>query len=444
MESEVHALRKENKSLKASVQECRRYSWRWFLKLHGVAEKDNEDVRSVVLNILGKIAPGVGDGLQDSVDVVHRLGPKRTDGKTRSIIILFSQRRIRDIIWSAAKGCKFLTDNKLRLSEPLSPEDRAARDKLWPLVKKAREEGKKATFRNSFALIDGKHIFYADVVRVPHRLTKQNYGLGIITLFPSLRDPQGRTGYEYFYDGQKNTGFLSWRLKTVQRGTKPSANKDDPKTEEKGGPLLDRQLCHREDQLDNDQSLEAISLMNHTSDREILQDFTLLFGSESASRLFERWPTVFKAKACRSIQEHLEAEGNRQPYILATGSSKEAISQFFIVVDKKLIPCQESSSLAAIDELFKVHFVFSISYDLPLKNMYTFLQTTIYGIDVGTTKEKTACPSSPVLSSAFVLVLAPPHRGHPLLNWAMRTNQGRVSAVGFPLTPSPVPGHLQS
>ncbi|CAM4735792.1 unnamed protein product [Leuciscus chuanchicus] len=138
----------------------------------------------------------------------------------------------------------------------------------------------------------------------------------------------------------------------------------------------------------------------------ILQDFTLLFGSESASRLFERWPTVFKAKynayspcvllpityflkyhhACRSIQEHLEAEENRQPYILATGSSKEAISQFFIVVDKKLIPCQESSSLAAIDELFKVHFVFSISYDLPLKNMYTFLQTTIYGIDVGTTK----------------------------------------------------------
>lgn len=75
LESEVHVLRKENKSLKASVQECRRYSWRRFLKLHGVAEKDNEDVQSVVLNILGKIAPGVGEGLQDSVDVMHRLCP---------------------------------------------------------------------------------------------------------------------------------------------------------------------------------------------------------------------------------------------------------------------------------------------------------------------------------------------------------------------------------
>lgn len=339
--------------------------------------------------------------------------------------------------------------------------------------------------------------------RVPHRITKQKYGLGIITLFPSLRDPQGRTGYEHFYDGQRNTGFLSWRLKTVQRGTKPSGRKDDPKMEEKGGPLLERQICCHEDQLDDNQSLEAISLMSHTSDREvimqkmratfeyrqrlvhdpercttilsvfhrfldtkglILQDFTLLFGSETASRLLERWPTVFKSrviklaeplpstpllkrllssakqnresssaqdspewdsdissfllllhllspqasgrkkthkisisqavdhlvvfhKACRSLEEHLETEENRQPYILASGSSKEAISRFFIVVDKKIIPCQESSSLAALDELFKVHFVFSISYDLPLKNMYTFLQTTVYKIDVGTTSE---------------------------------------------------------
>jgi len=32
---------------------------------------------------------------------------------------------------------------------------------------------------------------------------------------------------------------------------------------------------------------------------QIHQDFTLLFGSETASRLFERWPTVFKAKVIR-------------------------------------------------------------------------------------------------------------------------------------------------
>lgn len=163
LESELRTLKEENKSLKANIQDQKRYTWRWFLKLHGVAEKDAEDIRRVVLDILERIVPGIGDRLQDSVDVIHRLGPKRTDGKARSIIILFSLRRIRDIIWSAAKGCTFLKDNKLRLSEPLSPDDRAARDKLWPLVKKARDEGKKATFRNAFALIDGKQIFYSDV-----------------------------------------------------------------------------------------------------------------------------------------------------------------------------------------------------------------------------------------------------------------------------------------
>lgn len=32
---------------------------------------------------------------------------------------------------------------------------------------------------------------------------------------------------------------------------------------------------------------------------QILQDFTLLFGSETASRLLERWPTAFKSKVIK-------------------------------------------------------------------------------------------------------------------------------------------------
>lgn len=53
-------------------------------------------------------------------------------------------------------------------------------------------------------------------------------------------------------------------------------------------------------------------------------------------------------------------------------------------MDKKLIPCQATTSLAAIDELIKVHFVFSLSYDHALLNLCTFLQTD--GIDADTTK----------------------------------------------------------
>ncbi|KAJ8362615.1 hypothetical protein AAFF_G00365490 [Aldrovandia affinis] len=58
-------------------------------------------------------------------------------------------------------------------------------------------------------------------------------------------------------------------------------------------------------------------------------------------------------QSCTSLDAHLEREENRQPYLLASGTSKEAISSFFIVFDKKLIPCEATTSLAAIDELFK-------------------------------------------------------------------------------------------
>ncbi|KAJ8333619.1 hypothetical protein SKAU_G00416270 [Synaphobranchus kaupii] len=372
-----------------------------------------------------------------------------------------------------------------------------------------------AVYQTSFIITD-RRADKQKQVRIPRRQTKERYAMGIVYLFPSLRDPHGKKGYvsdpalmsEHFYDAQKGTGFLSWRLKSVQRGTRLSATLEDSRAEENGGPMLRREPRHRDDQPDEQRCQEIISLMNHTNDREvimkkmrdtleyrqrlihdpdrsstvlsvfprlldtkglILQDVRLLFGSETSSKLLEKWPNSFKAnvieqaemltstpmlrrlllcaknqqgaalelpeewahltewdsdmaslllllhllppqpagrkrtqkisvaqaidhlvvfhKSCTSLEAHLQREENRQPYLLASGTSKEAISSFFIAIDKKLIPCEAATSLAAIDELFKVHFVLGIRYDPALKSMYTFLQTTVYNIDVDTTSE---------------------------------------------------------
>ncbi|XP_041960048.1 uncharacterized protein LOC121718821 isoform X11 [Alosa sapidissima] len=335
--------------------------------------------------------------------------------------------------------------------------------------------------------------------RIPQRLTKEKYALGVITLFPYLKDPFSKKGYEHFYDAQSGTGFIAWRLKTIQRKTKlrpPSSG--SPKAD--GGPTVARNIS--QDQLQDEACEEAISLMTHTNDREtifqkmqetfqyrqrlihnpatsakvlsvfprlldtkglVLQDFSLLVGSETSARLLERWPSfkpklikegaalvqtpllqrlllsareeqvepsadnlqgwdsdmstlllllhilspqaagrkrshkisasraidnlVVFHKSCQSLDEHLNEDERRQPYLLASGTSKRAINNFYIAMDKKLIPCQGNTSLAAFDELFKVHFVFSLSYDESLCSFFTFLQTTVYNIDVGTTKE---------------------------------------------------------
>ncbi|KAJ8369787.1 hypothetical protein SKAU_G00098150 [Synaphobranchus kaupii] len=106
------------------------------------------------------------------------------------------------------------------------------------------------------------NILVADMVenegRIPRRQTKERYAMGIVYLFPSLRDPHGKKGYvsdpalmsEHFYDAQKGTGFLSWRLKSVQRGTRLSATLEDSRAEENGGPMLRREPRHRDDQPD--------------------------------------------------------------------------------------------------------------------------------------------------------------------------------------------------
>lgn len=160
--TEIQAIKKTTKSMKLELGECKRYSWKWTLKLHGVKEKEAENTRGVTVDILSNVVPGMSDDLERVIDIAHRVGPKRMDGKPRSII-LFALRRFRDIIWQAAKGCKFLNSNQLRLTEALSPEDRLAREKLWPLIKQARDKGKKASYRSSYALIDGQKYNYSEV-----------------------------------------------------------------------------------------------------------------------------------------------------------------------------------------------------------------------------------------------------------------------------------------
>ena len=77
----------------------------------------------------------------------------------------------------------------------------------------------------------------------------------------------------------------------------------------------------------------------------------------------------------------------RQPFLLCTGQQKKKVERFFIVVDNKPIPCNALTSVGAFDGLFKAHYVFSLSYDEDLFGFYTFIQTTVYNIDVGSAKE---------------------------------------------------------
>ncbi|XP_034543849.1 uncharacterized protein LOC117815929 isoform X2 [Notolabrus celidotus] len=329
------------------------------------------------------------------------------------------------------------------------------------------------------------------------KATKEFHALGIVSRFPALKDPYSNKGYEHFYDCRSNKGFLEWRLKTVQRQSRTAF--PVKKVVLQGGPTSSRStVVTTGEQQMGDEYMEAISLLQHTTDRDtvfqkmretfqyrqqilhdpqhsadllqifprfldtkglILQDFSLLFGEEAATRFLQKWNTNFKdkviqearnlrestllkqhltsalnegpniewdsdmssllvllhlltpqpagrkrakkisieeatdhlvkfQKSCQSLEDHLmTTKGRSQPYLLATGTSKAQVLTYYIVMDKKLLPCQSCTSLGAFDELFKSHFVFSVKYEDSLSSLYTFLQTTVYNIDIGSTEE---------------------------------------------------------
>lgn len=161
MKEEVVLLRKENVSLKQMCLEQARYKRRWDLRLMGLPEKENENTRETVIGILTRVIPLSVEKLRHSVDTVHRLGKRNgaaTNNMPRPIIIQSALRTVGDEIWKKSRDARVCKEMNIQFKEDFSKEDREARAKLWPKVQEARRNGKKASLREGFALIDGHRV----------------------------------------------------------------------------------------------------------------------------------------------------------------------------------------------------------------------------------------------------------------------------------------------
>lgn len=164
LQSKVESLEKENITLKEKCSGLDSYKRRWNLRVAGIPEHEGENVKMVVIDIFRSLSPLSPEKLQDMVDIAHRLGPKSgSSSNPRRIIVQFLSRTCRDAIWAAAKRSELLKQKKIRILEDLTQEDKEARNKLWPLVEKARREGKKAGFNGPTAFINGKKISIYDI-----------------------------------------------------------------------------------------------------------------------------------------------------------------------------------------------------------------------------------------------------------------------------------------
>ncbi|XP_048083494.1 uncharacterized protein si:ch211-196c10.15 [Alosa alosa] len=103
------------------VSDLETYGRQWNLKLHGVPEDVNEDVRAVVIVVCQEVLPTEKDVFPAVIDVAHRLGKRRqNDQNPRGIIFRFVNRRHREAVWKAAKNNAYLQSKSLRFTEDLS------------------------------------------------------------------------------------------------------------------------------------------------------------------------------------------------------------------------------------------------------------------------------------------------------------------------------------
>lgn len=144
MESAIEDLKKENRMLRARGADCKHYSWRWALKLHGLEEEANKDIRKKLwLILLEKLLPVFRNILRRGWHCPSTWPKKMGWIPQVDFYAICSPSSPRWCVENV-KGCQYLREHNLRFTEALSPEDNDAREKLWPPLKKAREEGKKS------------------------------------------------------------------------------------------------------------------------------------------------------------------------------------------------------------------------------------------------------------------------------------------------------------
>ncbi|XP_035018982.1 uncharacterized protein LOC118113392 [Hippoglossus stenolepis] len=104
-------------------------------------------------------------------------------------------------------------------------------------------------YDKSKTLMDGArrqmvNLLVADMMevhgRIPPTYVRTKYALGIITLFPCLRDPYSKNGYEHYYDAESGSGYLAWRIKTVQRSTAVQSRRCSTSATYQDGPKSKR------------------------------------------------------------------------------------------------------------------------------------------------------------------------------------------------------------
>lgn len=177
--TKIEELEKKVDDLKLEVNKLENYERRNNLLFSGVSEDKWEKAELTTSKIIECCASINITVTEHAFVSVHRLGrspPEKQEKEHRGagarprrpriIIARFVNREVKDAVWNN----RHLMKEGVYVDEDVSKETRAARQELRPYLKAAKQQGKKATFRDDKVFIEGKLYSKDNLAELPPEL----------------------------------------------------------------------------------------------------------------------------------------------------------------------------------------------------------------------------------------------------------------------------------
>ena len=149
LEEEVLKLKRRNIKLEA-------YTRRENLKLFNIEEKENESVDTeeiVRKTLVEKMSIPEEDVKRIRFERVHRMRTKKVSSRPRPVIAKFSFYQDKEYIWSFVRNLK---GSGIGISNDFPKEIDEIHEKLYPILKKAKQERQSAYFKVDKLIINGQ------------------------------------------------------------------------------------------------------------------------------------------------------------------------------------------------------------------------------------------------------------------------------------------------
>ena len=160
------------RDLESSNTYLESYMRRSNLIFDGCHEREQEDVRTLIVNILTNVLK-LEINTDSEIDKVHRYG-RSLAGKPRPIIVKFTKHSTRDKVLQAARQLKNFPE-KIFINEDPPTVMKIRRAQLRSIVLHARSLGTEATQKGDNIYIAGKQYNYQSVDTLPKVLIVQEY-----------------------------------------------------------------------------------------------------------------------------------------------------------------------------------------------------------------------------------------------------------------------------